>query len=255
MLAPVPLPPSSKYRGVAAHKQTGRFESHLWLDGKQVYLGSFDTEEAAARVFDRACLRFRGDLPEGALNFPEASYADTMPALHALSSEEAVVQLRRESQGFARGACEYRGVSWRPSTGRWEARIGRFLGKRYQYLGTFSSGEDAARAYDRAAVASRGKAAVTNFHLSQYAAELQELAAASEDELPAVRRRIAFAATAGKCSRLLPAKGGAAKSGRAPTAASPPAARRRCWRPPPPRRPSRAACEPLIPTPSPSPAA
>lgn len=78
---------------------------------------------------------------------------------------------------------------------------------------TFSSGEDAARAYDRAAVASRGKAAVTNFHLSQYAAELQELAAASEDELPAVRRRIAFAATAGKCSRLLPAKGGAAKSG------------------------------------------
>lgn len=63
-----------------------------------MYLGSFDTEEAAARVFDRACLRFRGDLPEGALNFPEASYADTMPALHALSSEEAVVQLRRESQ-------------------------------------------------------------------------------------------------------------------------------------------------------------
>jgi AP2 domain len=38
---------TSKYRGVTHHCRTGRFESHIWDSGKQVYLGGFDTEEQA----------------------------------------------------------------------------------------------------------------------------------------------------------------------------------------------------------------
>ena len=36
---------TSKYRGVTHHCRTGRYESHIWDSGKQVYLGGFDTEE------------------------------------------------------------------------------------------------------------------------------------------------------------------------------------------------------------------
>ena len=41
--------------------------------------------------------------------------------------------------------------------GKWEARIGRVDGSKYLYLGTFESAEEAARAYDRAAVKFRGR--------------------------------------------------------------------------------------------------
>lgn len=40
----------SKYRGVAVHRWTGRWEAHIWENGKQLYLGSFADEDQAARV-------------------------------------------------------------------------------------------------------------------------------------------------------------------------------------------------------------
>ncbi|KVH90484.1 AP2/ERF domain-containing protein [Cynara cardunculus var. scolymus] len=41
---------SSQYRGVTFYRRTGRWESHIWDCGKQVYLGGFDTAHAAARA-------------------------------------------------------------------------------------------------------------------------------------------------------------------------------------------------------------
>ena len=194
---------SSRYRGVAIHKSTGRWEAHLWAHGQQLYLGSFASEETAARVFDRACLRVRPrDAAVKMLNFPPSDYDEAMKQLNGLSCKEAIVKLRRESQGFSRGTSSWRGVSWRPSTGRWEARIGKFLGQRYQYLGTFATGEDAARAYDRAAIASRGRKAVTNYNVSEYAEELRLLESCKEEDMPAMQRHIAFdMSKEGKCSR------------------------------------------------------
>lgn len=179
----------SHFRGVAVHRWTGRFEAHIWEQGKQLYLGSFDTEEKAARAYDKAAISFRRS--SDILNFPVEDYEQERPYLEQVTKEELVTELRRTSAGFSRGTCHYRGVSWRSSTGRWEARIGRLLGRKYTYLGTFKSGEEAARAYDQAAIVCRGRNAITNFDLQDYEEEIQRVEAATPEEREAMERRIA----------------------------------------------------------------
>ncbi|CAL1374355.1 unnamed protein product [Linum trigynum] len=137
---------SSQYRGVTFYRRTGRWESHIWDCGKQVYLGGFDTAHAAARAYDRAAIKFRG--VDADINFTLGDYDEDMKATKDLNKEEFVHVLRRQSTGFSRGSSKYRGVNLH-KCGQWEARMGQLL---------------ANKAYDKAAIEhNNGTVALTNF--------------------------------------------------------------------------------------------
>ncbi|KAA3464722.1 AP2-like ethylene-responsive transcription factor [Gossypium australe] len=138
---------SSRFRGVSRHRWTGRYEAHLWdklswnisqkKKGKQ---GAYDDEEAAAIAYDLAALKYWGT--STFTNFPISDYAKEIEIMQTLTKEEYLASLRRYI----------------------------FVSNTYTrvYISFTGTQEEAARAYDIAAIEYRGINAVTNFDLSTY---------------------------------------------------------------------------------------
>ncbi|XP_073152410.1 AP2-like ethylene-responsive transcription factor At1g16060 [Henckelia pumila] len=183
---------SSMYRGVTRHRWTGRYEAHLWdkttwnsvqnKKGRQIYLGAYDNEEDAARTYDLAAIKYWGD--STTLNFPVETYSEEKEEMQKSTKEEFLATLRRRSSGFSRGISKYRGVARHHHNGRWEARIGNVSGNKYLYLGTYGTQEEAAVAYDMAAIEFRGLNAVTNFDINNYTDKLNKVPPEPRDSPP-----------------------------------------------------------------------
>lgn len=60
---------SSRFRGVIYRKDSGKWQARIWLHGRNISLGMFDSEVEAARAYDRAAVEYYGEFAR--LNFPE----------------------------------------------------------------------------------------------------------------------------------------------------------------------------------------
>jgi hypothetical protein len=139
------------YDGVAKVTDT-RWTAKLRIADVPRWLGTWPTAEAAAVAYDRAVLKYYGKTTPR--NFPERQLKPAdIEQLHAEAQRERGV----------RAKSGYLGVSptRRAANTSWKATI-RIEGK-YERLGVWTSAEEAAEAYDRAALMYRGKETVRNF--------------------------------------------------------------------------------------------
>ncbi|KAK9921796.1 hypothetical protein M0R45_030292 [Rubus argutus] len=159
---------SSIYRGVTRH-ENGRCEAFVWdnTDPQETAKTSeFEHEENADRAHDLAALKLWGE--SAALNFHLSEYEKDLEEMKSYSKKDYFLHIRRNMTGFAKGISNYRGVSKNADNKKWQARLGKCRDIDSIYVGTFDTQEEAARAYDIAAIRVRGWRAMTNFDISKY---------------------------------------------------------------------------------------
>jgi AP2-like factor (euAP2 lineage) len=105
------------------------------------YIGSYASEEDAARAYDIAAVQARGS--DAKRNFPG----------EAISELPVTVGAEKKQRSSSR----YIGVTWDKSNSAWRGQLWDPQTKRQKHVGYFASEEDAARAYDCAAVCGLAK--------------------------------------------------------------------------------------------------
>lgn len=128
---PFPASNTSGYRGVHSDNRAKYWRAEIIANGQKYRLGSFKTAQEAAQAYDAKAIELLGD--NAILNFP-----DSPP--QSLSDNR--LNLNNNSG--------YRGVSYDKSRKLWTAEI--TINYKKKHLGRFVTPEQAAKAYDLAAI-------------------------------------------------------------------------------------------------------
>jgi hypothetical protein len=140
--------------GKAKKEQLYYFRSAFWLKDKKEYKDTF------LHRFIMGCTHGDG-------NVVDHKNHNTLDCRKENLRICTPTQNTQNSRMYRTNKIGYKGIKQDPSTGHWSARIQTPDGVRLS-LGTYSSAEDAAKAYDRASLAYFGEYAVTNFSKENY---------------------------------------------------------------------------------------
>ena len=154
----------SRYRGVTHHSRTNRYESHIWDEGRQIYLGGFYNEDQAALAYDLAATRFRGE--DANTNFDSRRYVGELHEQNRYTREQIVTFLRDQSKAMNKVTPAAGPAAMEP----WEVAIAAAIQPNKVHIGVYGAEVEAARAYDRALVLVLGidAAIFLNFELVDY---------------------------------------------------------------------------------------
>jgi hypothetical protein len=89
-------PASSKYKGVSKRNCDRKWRAGIKYNGTAIRLGSFDTEEEAARAYDEAARKYYGEF--AVLNFPPSVFAK---GFDATSSDTKTLRINNEKLKLA----------------------------------------------------------------------------------------------------------------------------------------------------------
>jgi hypothetical protein len=138
---------SSKYKGVVSCGNK-MWCAQIKRDSKNRYLGCYELEEEAALAYNIAALESFGDYAK----------INTLPTLCIENVKTLKIQaakLRRKKL-----SSRYKGVSFQKDINKWTSKIA--INKRRIYLGSYNSEEEAALAYNKAALEIFGENAKIN---------------------------------------------------------------------------------------------
>jgi hypothetical protein len=137
------------YRGVSWDKASSSYHVQMAdpQTKRQRKIGSYASEEDAARAYDFAAVQAHG--PSAIRNFPGEDISE-MP-------------VSKGEERKQRSSSRYLGVSWHKAKSSFQVKLRDSQIKRQRHVGYFTSEEDAARAYDFAAVQAHGPGVKRNF--------------------------------------------------------------------------------------------